>query len=401
VATILLTCGETSGEHHAARLVTEMRRLDPSCRVLALGGSELAKAGAEIVFPLERYAVMGFLEVFARLPRFISLERSIARLLSSGAVDLFIPVDYPGLNLRLAGRARSSGVPVLYFISPQVWAWGGWRVRRMKSSVNLMAVILPFEAPIYEKAGIPVMACAHPMLDEIAAPSSPKEAPGAGDLFTVLLFPGSRKQEFERMFPVLLGAARVLRERFPRAEFLVGLAPLIEDCTGRIPGDMRSYVRSTRAGIEGLESASLVLATSGTVTLQSALSGTPTVVLYRTSPVTYALGRLLVRIPWIAMPNVLAGEKIIPELIQGDATPKRLAEEAASLLGDGERYRRTSAALIALRGKLCAPRGVPDLADVALKMARSGAAARGAVPAGGADARRRARSGRGYDASGP
>lgn len=352
-----------------------MRRLDPSCRVLALGGRELARAGAEIVFPLERYAVMGFLEVFARLPRFISLERSLTRLLSNGDIDLFIPVDYPGLNLRLARRARASGVPVLYFISPQVWAWGGWRVRWMKSSIDLMAVILPFEAEIYRRVGIPVLTCAHPMLDEIAAPPSPKEAPRAEDLFTVLLFPGSRKQEFERMFPVLLGAARFLRGRFPRAEFRIGLAPLIEDCSERIPDDMRSFVGATRAGVEELASASLVLATSGTVTLQSALSGTPTVVLYRTSPVTYALGRLLVRIPWIAMPNVLAGEKIIPELIQRDATPGRLAEEAASLLGDRDRYRRTSAALIALRGKLSAPRGVSDLASIALAMARGEAAA--------------------------
>jgi len=379
VTTILLTCGETSGEHHSARLVTEMRGLDPSCRVLALGGSELARAGAEIVYPLERYAVMGFLEVFARLPRFIALEREIARLLSSGGVDLFIPVDYPGLNLRLARRARSSGVPVLYFISPQVWAWGGWRVRRMKSSVDLMAVILPFEAEIYRRAGIPVLACAHPMLAEIAAPASPKEAPPAADPFTVLLFPGSRKQEFERMFPVMLGGARLLRRRFPRAEFRVGLAPLIEDSSCRIPDDMRSYVVATRAGVEGLASASLVLATSGTVTLQAALSGTPTVVLYRTSPVTYALGRLLVRIPWIAMPNVLAGEKVVPELIQRSATPRRLAEEGASLLEERDRYRRTSRALIALREKLSAPQGVSELAKIALSMARRETASPGAA----------------------
>jgi lipid-A-disaccharide synthase len=381
VATILVTCGETSGEHHAALLVAELRRHDPSCRVVALGGPELAQAGAEIVFPLDRYAVMGFFEVFAKLPRFVSLERALGRLLSSGEVDLFVPVDYPGLNLRLAARARSRRVPVLYFISPQVWAWGGWRLARMKRSVDLMAVILPFEADIYRRAGIPVLAYSHPMLEEIAA-AAPKEAPRADEPFTVLLFPGSRKQEFARMFPVLLGATGLLHERFPRARFRIGLAPLIEDVSGEIPADMRPYVSVTRAGVEELAGASLVMATSGTITLQCALSGTPTVVLYRTSPVTYALGRLLVRIPWIAMPNVLARERIVPELIQGRATPGRVAGEAAALVADRERYRRTSAALIALRDKLRAPRKMSDLAAAALAMARGegapGEAGRGA-----------------------
>jgi len=369
VATILLTCGETSGEHHAARLVAALKKLDPACRILALGGRELAAAGAEILFPFEKYAVMGFAEVAMKLPRFLSLERSLAGLLAGGGVDLFIPVDYPGLNLRLARRARRSGVPVLYFISPQVWAWGGWRVGQMRNSIDLMAVILPFEVDIYRQAGIPVVFCTHPMLEEIAEPDAPKEAPRPNADFLVLLFPGSRKQEFERMLPALLGAARRLRERSPRATFSIGLAPLIEDCTERIPVSMRAFVRVTRDGIGELARASLVLATSGTVTLQSALSGTPTVVLYRTSAATYLIGRLLVKIPRIAMPNVLAGRAIIPELIQREATAERIASEAAAIIDDPGRYRRMSSELIGLREKLRAPRGVAEIAEIALRMA--------------------------------
>jgi lipid-A-disaccharide synthase len=370
VTTILLTCGETSGEHHAAHLVSALKRLDPSCRILALGAAELAAAGAEILFPLERYAVMGFAEVATRLGEFIALERSLGSLLGSGGVDCFIPVDYPGLNLRLSRRARRVGVPVLYFISPQVWAWGGWRIRQMRRSIDLMAVILPFEVEIYRRAGIPVVSCTHPMLDEIAAPRAPKEAPGSDEAFDALLFPGSRRQEFERMFPVLIESARLLRDRFPRARFAVGLAPLIEDCTDRIPPDMRSWTRVTRSGITELPGASLVLASSGTVTLQAALSGTPTVVLYRTSAATYLIGRLLVKVPWIAMPNVLAGRAVVPELVQGSATADRIATEAASVIGDAERYRRMSAELIALRERLRAPRGVEAVAKIALRMAR-------------------------------
>jgi lipid-A-disaccharide synthase len=367
--TILLTCGETSGEQHAARLVSEIKALDPSCRVRALGGSALEAAGAEIVFPLDRYAVMGFAEVFAKLPRFVALERSLRTLLVRGGTDLFIPVDYPGLNLRLARHAKAAGVPVLYFISPQVWAWGSWRVRRMKRSIDLMAVILPFEDDLYRRAGVPVIFAGHPMLDEVRTPSLPKEAPAPGERFTVALFPGSRRQVFERMFPVFRDAARRIKERFDGAAFTVGLGPLIPAEAVAVPPDMRTFIRTTRTGIEELGGASLALAASGTVTLQCALSGTPTVVSYRTSSLSYAIGKSLVRIPWIAMPNVLAGRRILNEFIQSDATPERIAAEAVGILGDPDRYRAMSADLISLRSLLEGPGGVKRIAEIALQMA--------------------------------
>jgi lipid-A-disaccharide synthase len=369
VTTFLVTCGETSGEAHAARLVSALKARDPSCTVRALGGRELEEAGAEIVFPLERYAVMGFAEIVGKLPSLISLERSLKTLLKGGGIDVFIPVDYPGLNLRLCRYAKAAGVPVLYFISPQVWAWGAWRVRSMKRLVDLIAVILPFEVAIYRRAGIPVVFPGHPMLDEIEASGRPKEAPAKGALFTVMLFPGSRKQEFDRMFPVLRDAAKLLKNRYAGATFAIGLAPLIENGAVHIPPDMRPYCRVTTRGIEELKDTSLVLAASGTVTLQCALSGTPMVVCYKTSPVTFCIGALLVRIPWIAMPNVLAERAVIPELIQGKATPERIAEEAAFLLGDPERYRTVSADLLALRDTLKGSGGVARVAEIALRLA--------------------------------
>ncbi len=378
--TILLTCGETSGEQHAARLVGAIKAIDPSCRVLALGGDALAAAGAEIVHPLARYAVMGFAEVVAKLPRIVALERSLGSTLSKGGVDLFIPVDYPGLNLRLAKRAKAAGVPVLYFIGPQVWAWGGWRLKRIKRSVDIMAVILPFEVDLYRAAGIPVVFAGHPLLDVVNTPDRPKEAPEAGTPFTVVLFPGSRRQVFERMLPVFLGAARRIRERFGSAEFVIGLAPLIDDRAASVPADMREYCRASRHGIEELDRASLALAASGTVTLQCALSGTPAVVSYRTSGVSYAIGKALVRIPHIAMPNVLAGRALLPELIQGAATPERIAEAAMSLLGDPARYHGVSADLISLRRTLGERGGIGRIAELALRMA---AGDRPAAPAGG------------------
>ncbi len=376
MTTILLTCGETSGEHHASLLVREIRRRDPGCRVLALGGAELAAAGAEIVFPLEKYAVMGFGEVIAKLPSFVALERSLGRLVSGGGIDVFIPVDYPGLNLRLARGARRRRVPVLYYISPQVWAWGGWRVRGMRRSVDLMAVILPFEEELYRRAGIPVVFAGHPMLDEIAAPAEPKSAPaGPEERCTVMLFPGSRLQEFRRIYPVFVEAARILHGRFPGARFLVGLAPMIPDAEAPVGQEMRSYLGVARDGVEALSRSALALAVSGTVTLQTALSGTPMVVCYRTSSLNYRLGKLLVRVPRIAMPNVLAGHSLVPELIQNDATPRRIADAAARILGDGAAYRRISSALLGLRDRLVGDGGVPRLAEIALRMANGEPAA--------------------------
>lgn len=369
VRTILLTCGETSGEHHAALVVSEIRRLDPDCRILALGGSELEKAGAQVVFPMEKYAFMGFSEVLAGIPRVLSLERRLKALLRSGEIDLFMPVDYPGLNLRLSASAKRAGVPVLYFISPQVWAWGGWRIGRMKDTVDLMVVILPFEEDLYRRAGIPVLFAGHPMLSEIPAPATPKEAPGEGCGFKVVLFPGSRRQEVRGVLGPMLGAARILKGRFGEAYFRIGVAPLIGEKDMRIPLDMDHYVEPTVNGVSELEGASLTLAASGTVTLQSALSGTPTIVLYRTSALTYFIGRLLVRIPWIAMPNVLAGKQIVPELIQRDATPERIAREAAGILTDGDGYKKLSAELLELRGRLEGTGGAARVAQIAVGMA--------------------------------
>jgi len=367
--TILITSGETSGDHHAARLISAIRSLEPGTRILAMGGEAMERAGAEVMFPIEEYAFMGFSEIVSGLPRIRRLERRLGALLSSGEVDLYIPVDYPGMNLRVAGKARSSGVPVLYFISPQVWAWAGWRTRRMRKVVDLMAVILPFEVGYYEGRGIPVFFAGHPVVDEIPDPGSPREAPpGDGDI-DILLFPGSRRQEVRNHLGPMLGAARLIRSGLPRCRFRLAAAPLIDESLYGIPGDMRDYVTVTRRGIEELPGASLVIASSGTVTLQTAMSGTPMVVIYRTSGLTYMLASSLVRIPYIAMPNVLAGSELVPELIQEDATPERIAAEASALIGDPRRYRETSAGLLSLRDSLRREGGMEELARRALEMA--------------------------------
>jgi lipid-A-disaccharide synthase len=365
---ILLTCGETSGDHQASLVVREIKRLDPACEVLALGGEELERAGARVDYSIDRFAFMGFSEIVTGLPRILSLERKLKRLLGRGGVDLFLPVDYPGFNLRLAASARRYGVPVLYFISPQVWAWGGWRVRRMRRLIDLMAVIIPFEKEIYDRVGLPAIFVGHPGVGEIPAPAGPKEVPRADGEVTVLLFPGSRNQEVERMLPILLGAVRIMRRSIPGVRFVLGLAPLIDDGAIDLPSDLENVVEIRRDGLGLLEDTSLAIAASGTVTLQCALSGTPMVVLYKTSRATFCIGRHLVKIPWIAMPNVLAGKHLVPEFIQDEATPEAIASEALAILGDPERFRTLSEELLRLR-VILGGRGPRLVAEIALRMA--------------------------------
>ena len=343
-------------------------RLDPACEVVALGGRELERAGARVEYSIDRYAFMGFSEIVAGLPSILSLERRLKRLLAGGGIDLFLPVDYPGFNLRLAASARRNGVPVLYFISPQIWAWGGWRVRRMRRLIDLMTVIIPFEKEIYDRVGIPALFVGHPGVQEIAAPGTPKEVPASGGELTILLFPGSRGQEVERMLPVLFGAVRIMARSLPRVRFVLGLAPLIDEGDAAVPSDLRGIVEIERDGLGLLGEASLVIAASGTVTLQSALSGTPMVVLYKTSRATFWIGRHLVKIPWIAMPNVLTGKHLVPEFIQDRATPEAIASEALAILGDPGRYRKLSEELLGLR-TILAGRGPRLVAEVALRMA--------------------------------
>jgi lipid-A-disaccharide synthase len=368
MSTILMTCGETSGEENASYLVREILQADPGCRIIALGGERLAEAGAELLFPMEKYAFMGFSEIVAGLPSIMALEKGLKRHLGGGSVDLFIPVDYPGMNLRLAAYARAMGVPVLYFIGPQVWAWGGWRMKKLRKVVDLMAVILPFEEKLYEDAGIPVMFTGHPALDYIDPPPGPKTLPEPGGECRILLFPGSRRQEVRSLLPRMLRAAVLIHERMPRARFRLVLAPMIRDDEAGLEHDPNGIVTVTRDVTDELARAALVIAASGTATLQAALSGTPAVVVYRTSALTFFLGKRLVRIPHIAMPNVLAGRKLLPELLQNETTPENIAEAACGMLADADAYEKLSGELLELRGILHKSEGMKELAGVALEM---------------------------------
>ncbi len=327
MSTLAVSVGEASGDLHAARVVEALRALAPDVRVWAVGGRRLRRAGAEIVFPAERLSGMGLWESVGRVPALLRARAAVLRRFRTDPPDVFVPVDFGGLNLGLAERARRRGIPVVYFIPPKVWAWGARRVRRLRRGVSQALVILPFEQPFLRERGVRAVYVGSPVADHVG-PRRWRPLPD-----TVGLLPGSRKAEVERIWPVLaeaasrLGAARPLR-------FLVGLAEgvdpaWLEPAAQRFGLDVD--VRTD--ALEVMEQSQVVLAASGTATLECALVGAPMVVVYRLSPLTYAVGRRLVRVPFISLPNLIAGQEVVPELVQRPAD--EVARAAQQLLEPG------------------------------------------------------------------
>ena len=336
--TALILAGEPSGDAHAAAVVRALRRRVPDIRLLGLGGPGLAAEGVEMWAGLDQLAVMGFVEVLAHLRFFRTLERRVHRLLERGEADLVIAVDYPGFNLRIARYAHRLGVPVLYYIAPQVWAWKPGRARRLARDTDRVAVILPFESEPLRAAGADARFVGHPLLEQparVADRESFARDAGVDPSRPILaLLPGSRRQEVARHLAAFVAAARRVTRARPDVQ------PVLARATG-LAGDLAvegvAVTTQTRAL---LHHAAAALVKSGTGTLEAALEGTPFVVAYRAHPLTYALARLLVRVPHVALANLVAGERVVPELLQGEVTPERLARELLPLLDTASPERR-------------------------------------------------------------
>ena len=353
-----------SGDLHAAQVVRRLRQRFPDGRILALGGDRCREAGAELVFHYRDYAVLGVTGVLSNLPRFLRLERSLKKLLAQD-VDLFIPVDYPGLNLRLALYARRRGVPVLYYISPQVWAWGGGRLKKIARAVDRMAVILPFEVAFYQSWGVPVEFVGHPFIvdHELPEPLPAQDREGVG------LLPGSRLQEVKRILPPLVESARRMREADPQLEFTVGRSPDVPESLYReivARGGIDAALDSDALGV--MRRSRLLLVASGTATLQGALMRTPLLILYKASVLNYLLGRRLIKIPNIGLVNVILGEQVCPEFIQSDAVPERIAPAALELLDEGVRRREMLDRFEQLREMLSGGGGCKRVAEIACEL---------------------------------
>jgi lipid-A-disaccharide synthase len=357
--TIVLVCGETSGDMHAATLVQRLCERIDGVRILAMGGERCREAGADVRFDYHDYAILGFTGVLANLFRLWKLERGLKRLIDGA--DLFVAVDYPGLNLRLAAYAKRRGVPVLYYISPQVWAWGAGRVDKMKKTVDRLAVILPFEEAWFRERGMDVEYVGHPFVVDHPLPPPPAEEAREG----IGVLPGSRVQEVERILPAMLEAAGRTGARPVRVARSANVSPGMYDRILQRTGVSAEMDDDPVAVMGGSR---VALVASGTATLQTALMGTPLVVVYRINALNYLLARRLITIDSIGLVNVALGERVAPELIQGDATPERIAEEAGRLLADERLRRGMRERFVGLRERLGGGEGCRRVADIAAEL---------------------------------
>ena len=364
----MFSVGEASGDLHAAVLAAALKRLRPDLHLVGIGGDRMKAAGVELVEHAERLAVMGFVEVLRHIPKHAALLRKMTARLQSGSVGLLIVVDYPGFNMKLAAAAKAAGVPVLYFITPQVWAWGAKRLPRIARDVTKAAVILPFEERLLREHGIDATFVGHPLLDRARALPSRAEAraslglPEGGEVLA--LFPGSRAQEIERHLEPFIGAAHELVRRRPGLRVVVSVAPTVRIEAARCPFPM---VRGESFAV--LRAADAALCKSGTTTLEAAVAGCPLIVAYKTNGLTYAIARRVVKIPRIGLVNVVAGREVAREFVQGAASPVAMADALAPLMTPGSLERqRALRDLAEVRDRLGEPGAAERVAKMAVEM---------------------------------
>lgn len=345
--TIAVVAGETSGDIHAANLVAALRKLRPDVRVWGIGGERLREAGAEVIFDCARIASMGLTEAAGKLPALWQARKLIASRFRTDPPDLFIPVDFGGFNLKLTAMARQSTIPVVYFIPPKVWAWGGWRVKKVRETVDETLVILPFEADFWNGHGVKSTYVGSPVADHVGERRFDPEPDLVG------LLPGSRMGEIKRLWPLLvesakrLSAQRPLRFLAPRAVGLPG------DCFDGVDTTGLDLTLVEGRAQEVMERSHLCLITSGTATLECALVGTPMVAVYRAGALSYVIGKRLVDVEFFTLPNLIARRRVIPELLQTGAG--EVVEAARPLLDDTPARRAMIAGLEEVRKSIGAP----------------------------------------------
>ena len=374
---ILIVTGEASGDLHGAHLVKALKELSPALQIVGVGGASMRAAGAELVKDIPQLDVMGLIGLSAVKTMLQRISR-IRTLIKSERWDLVVLIDNPGLNFHFARVARACGLKVLYYIAPQVWAWRRGRMRWIQQRVDHVLAILPFEEPLYKQAGVRCTFVGNPLLDEVA-PSYDRHALrrqfGLSDAGPVIgLFPGSRKGELLEHIPLLLETVHRLAERHPAIQFILAQASSIQDefladLLKASPVPIRVFRNQAS---EVMAASDLLVVKSGTSTLQAAVVGPPMILFYRASSwLTYRLARLLIRVPWIGLANLVAGRGIVPELIHDEATPERLVQETERLLADPRAYEDMKAALLSVRRALGTPGASRRAAEAVLAECRA------------------------------
>jgi lipid-A-disaccharide synthase len=375
VRRVMMIAGEASGDLHGGGVVRELKKKVPSADVYGVGGDNMRREGMELSHHIAGLSFMGLVEVVRHLAKIRRVQNGLEVLLRERRPDVVVLIDYPGFNLRFARTAKRHGIPVLYYISPQVWAWNSGRVRKMKRLVDAMKVVFPFEVEIYDREGIDVEFVGHPIVERIGSSISRGDFLRGAGLSTekkvVAIFPGSRMQEVERILPITLEAARRLQESHD-VQVVVGVAPnLGRSVVERYVPEGGSVLLVENATYDLMKHADLAVVASGTATLEAGWFATPMIVVYRASPVTFWIGRLLVDLPHIGLVNIVAGKQIVPELVQHHLTAGNVVRAASRILLDAEYEQVMRRELRLIRERLGGPGASARVAEGVVRLGRA------------------------------
>jgi len=353
-----MVAGEASGDLHGSHLVKEMLSLDPTLQFYGVGGKKMKNEGVELIADSKEMAVVGITEVLLKLKRIYQIYRKLKNSLTSNSPSLVILIDYPDFNLRFAREAKKKNIPIVYYISPQVWAWRKGRIKKIGRLIKKMIVIFPFEKKIYEEAQIDVDFVGHPLLDAIRSQFSREEAfqqfSLSSGVTTIGLLPGSRMNEVKRHLPPMIKAIPLISKQINPVQFIIPVAP------GLDLGEVQNLVGSKRENIRVVENniydvmriSDVVIVASGTATIEAAIMGTPMIVVYRVSPLTYLLGKMLIKVKNIGMVNIIAGKTVVPELIQKDVTPEKITSAVVQILENPSKQEEIKKELNSLKEKI-------------------------------------------------
>jgi lipid-A-disaccharide synthase len=375
---IMISCGEASGDMYAGALAAELRQRVPDAEIFGFGGPRLQDAGGRLIGDYGPFSVTGLTEAVKVVPRSFAMLRKLVDTARDLRPHVFVAIDFPDFNFKLMAALRRLGIPIVYYVSPQLWAWRPGRMDTMKEYADRVLVIFPFEEMLYRRAGVSVQFVGHPLVDLIRPSQSRadflRDRGLRVDAPTVALLPGSRRNELERITPIVTQAVSLIRARLPEAQFVVACAPNLPDAmfapfVHAHPDGQLILVRDRTDDV--LVASDVVITASGTATIQCALHQKPMVVVYRVSPLTYRLGKPFVQVDTFAMPNLVAGRRIVPELIQDDFTPERTAEETIALLTDANKRAEMLTALAQVKEQLGSPGATARAADTVLEVATS------------------------------
>ena len=355
---VMIMSGEASGDMHGANLAREIKKHDPSIALYGVGSKNMREAGVQMLADASEISVVGFVEILTHLAALYRVMSKLKSFLKQVRPDLLILIDFPDFNIKLGKAAKKMGIPILYYISPQVWAWRKGRVKTIADLVKTMIVILPFEVDIYKKAGVDVKYVGHPLTDVVHSSLTQYDARKQlgldPSMRTIALLPGSRTKEITYLLPEMLTAAGILKKRYQKIQFVLPVAPTLQASlihTFVAASDVQVKVVTGKA-YDVLRASDAAIVTSGTATLETGLMAVPMVIVYRFSTLSYIIGKMLIDVEHIGLVNIVAGKRVVPELVQQEATAEKIADTMITILDSPEQYRKMQAELAGIRTQL-------------------------------------------------